>query len=766
MAELKYVGKEIHRLGGHDIVSGRALFTGDLKVTNMAYCRVMHSPHAHAEIISIDTSEAEKVRGVHTVVTYKDIPPECFVTNGMSPAKHAKPLDKRVRYIGDAVALVVADTEKIADEAMSLIKVEYEVLPAVLTIDEAIAPGAPQLYEQLPGNLAPLTFFLIDNLDWEYGDVDKALAESDCVIDMDTDLMSGQNPLTAEAPSIIADWDGEGILHFYASCAAPSYTAFNVGASMDIPYEKIHVEAPFCGGSFGSKLFMGNVHPLLFAAYAAKKARRPVMYAMTKEEHLASNQVRMNMKCNVKLGVNKDGTSNAIAISQYCEAGVAATSQENMMSVGGISMTMLSRAKNLRYKGDVVMTNRVPSGSFRGYGYMETTAIIMRAICRACRELDIDPVDYFEKNALKHGGEYYNSLAIGREWQTSVSPDWDQLVRETAKKFKWKERFKGWGVPIWVSPDGKKFRGIGCGFCGQSDLGGMASNTNIMINARCGVIVQTTMSEHGTGVRDTYRKIVAEELDIPLEKVTIARADTQGAPSDFGSMAARSTYAGGITALYAAKDLKEKLYKQAEKVLKVPAEDWEFKGGMLHRKSNGEVHPLLHVLISPNSLTGCGHWDGVENANLCNMQFVEVEVDTETGLIKLTEQMTGVDAGTVVNPRGLKNQVESFYPGIDMALTEETVFDPTDNRVLTSNLYDYKYRVFNEVADHDMVILESWKGKESIFPFGAMGIAEPCMTPSGPAVQMAVYNACGIELLDYPFTPQKVLAALKEKEGK
>ncbi|MEG0392646.1 MAG: xanthine dehydrogenase family protein molybdopterin-binding subunit [Anaerovoracaceae bacterium] len=760
---MKYVGKEVPRLIGPDLVRGKANFTGDLKLANMAYGRVMRSPHAHAEILRIDTTKAEALPGVYGVVTYKDVPPEMYITNGLSPAKHAKPLDKIVRYIGDAVALVAAASEDIADEAIGLIEVEYKELPAVLTIDDALAEGAPQLFEELPGNVAPLTFFLIDNLDYEEGNVEKGFAEADCVIDLETELKSGQNPLTAEAPTIIAEYNGEGLLHFYASCAAPSYTAFNVGASMDIPYETIKVDAPACGGSFGSKLFMGNVHPLLFAALMAKKADRPVLYAMTKEEHLAANQVRMNMQARIKIGVNKDASVTAIAMEQKCEAGCCATSQENMMSVGGISMTMLTRAENLKYKGDVVMTNRVPSGSFRGYGYMETTAIITRAICRACIKLGIDPVDFFEKNALKQGGKYYNSLAIGREWQTSVSPDWDNLVRKSAEAFKWKERFKGWGVPTAVN--GKKYRGVGCGFCGQSDLGGMASNTNVMINAGGGVIVQTTMSEHGTGVRDTIRKIVAEELDIPLNKAVIAQSSTQAAPSDFGSMAARSTYTAGITAQMACKEVKEKLYKQAEKKLNVPAEDLVFKGGMLHRISKPEEVYFLHqVLISPNSLTGTGHWDGVENANLCNMQFVEVEVDTETGVVELVDQFSGVDAGRVVNPRGIKNQVESFFPGIDMALFEETVWDPNNNRVLTGNMIEYKTRTFNQIPHHDMLILESNKDRETPFPFGAMGIAEPAMTPSGPAVAMAIYNACGIELLEYPFLPSKVLAALKEKE--
>ena len=260
---------------------------------------------------------------------------------------------------------------------------------------------------------------------------------------------------------------------------------------------------------------------------------------------------------------------------------------------------------------------------------------------------------------------------------------------------------------------------------------------------------------------------LAEELCIPVDRVRVSISDTSAAPLDFGSIASRSTYSGGISAQRAARDLKKNLFQLAEERLGIPASDWDFKDGMLKRLSNPEeVHDLHEILIYPDSLSGTGHWPGIDNATIMHVQFVEVAVDTETGLIEITDHFGGSDAGTIMNPRAAYNQMTSFFAGLDVAIREETVWDKWDNKVLNPNLIEYKARTFNEAPPHDHVCLESTKGRESDFPFGAMGIGEPIISPSGPAITMAVYNACGIELEEYPYLPAKVLAALKEKEDR
>ena len=762
--EYSYVGKTIKRIIADDIVTGKAVFTDDLRVTGMIYARALRSPYPHARITRIDTGRARAYEGVRAVLTYKDIPDTMYITNHMTPAPHYRPLNEVVRYVGDPVALIAADTEEIALEAMELIEVEYEQLPAVFTIDEALAEDAPQLYEEFPGNVAPPIFPGLDDLDFKVGNPEEGFARADIIVEMDGEISSGQNAMPAEAPVCIAEWHGD-MVTIYGSFAAPSNCQTYVAASLDIPYERIRMVAPCVGGSFGSKLFTGNVQPPVFAALMAKAAGRPVMFSYTKEEHFACHQTRMCTKSHVKLGVNKEGLATAIEMTQFADAGVCASTQENMLSVGTASLPLLCKTDNKRYKGAVVLTNKVPSGSFRGYGYMESSALVNRAIMRACMGLNLDPVEYYEKNVLRHGERYYNALNQKEPWQYNASPDWKDTIHAAAEGFRWKERFKGWGIPS--SVNGSRRRGVGIGLSGHSDIGGMASNTNVTMTSAGGVMIQTVMTEFGSGVRDVYRKIVAEELRLPIDRVRLGISDTSAAPLDFGSIASRSTYAGGISALRAAKDLKRSLFGLAEERLGIPADDWGFADGMLYRLSDPEeTHDLHEILIYPDSLSGAGHWPGIDNATIMHVQFVEAEVDTDTGLIEITDHFGGSDAGTIVNPRAAYNQLTSFFPGLDVAIREETVWDRWDYKVLNPNLIEYKARTFNEAPPHNHVCLESTKGRESDFPFGAMGIGEPIISPAGPAITMAVYNACGIELEEYPYLPAKVLAALREKEDK
>lgn len=309
--DYKVVGREIKRIIADDIVTGKAVFTDDLRVTGMVYGKVLRSPYPHARITRIDADRAKACDGVHAVVTYKDIPDNIYITNQMTPAPHYRPLNETVRFVGDPVALVVADTEDIALDAMELIEVEYEELPPVFTIDEALAPDAPQLYDVFPGNIAPPIFPGLDDLDFKVGDPEAGIARADIIVEMDGEIKSGQNAMPAEAPVCIAQWNDD-MLTIYGSIAAPSNCQTYVAASLDIPYERVRIVAPCVGGSFGSKLFVGNVVPPVLTAIMAKASGRPVMFSYTKEEHFACHQTRMCTKSHVRLGVNREGLATAI----------------------------------------------------------------------------------------------------------------------------------------------------------------------------------------------------------------------------------------------------------------------------------------------------------------------------------------------------------------------------------------------------------------------------------------------------------------------
>lgn len=762
---MRHIGRETKRILGEDIVTGRARYTGDFKLPGMQYGRILRSPHPYAKILEIDTSKARALTGVTSVITWKDVSRNIFITNGFTPPKHHHIMDEYVRFIGDAVALVVAVSEEKADEALDLIEVKYEVLKPVFTIDEALSPDAPQLYPELPGNIAPHK----TNLKFTVGDLEAGFAEADLVMEMDASLESGQNPLPVEAPVIIAHWK-EDVVEFIASAAAPAYCQQNVASSLDIPYEQVRVIAPAVGGSFGSKLYSGNVHVLVFAALMSKFAHCPVYFGYTKEEHLAVHQNRMRTQAHMKLGVKKNGQATAVEMTQYSDAGCCASTQEFMMQVGTNTFILLTKTNNKKYSGDVVLTNHIPSGSFRGYGYLESTSLLTRLISDACEKLNLDPVDYFIANAPEHGYEYYNAMSAPHFWERNAGPDWSVLVKETAKAFRWNERWQGWGKPTWVSPDGRYMRAVGVAAAGQSDTGGKPSNANVTITGLGSIYVSTCMVDFGAGTREVMQKVAAEGLNMPLEAVRLSPSDTGATPPDFGSTASRSTYCGGIAVKYACDDLLKKLYERAEERVGIPAGDCGFQDGFVFRKSNPEErYPLFPRLLGKvDGLTGCGHFDGVDNSTIFHIQFVEIEVDTKMGTFRVLDHFSGSDAGIIVNPLPLRNQMQSFFAGIDIACMEETVWDPNDFRVLNPSNIDYKVRTFNDAPKHGHIVLESNKGKENDtpFPFGAFGVGEPMITPGGPAIRMALYNACGIKLNSYPFTPDKVLAALKEKEGK
>ena len=758
MSELKYVGKETKRLLGPQIVTGKAMYTGDFKKPGMQYGKILRSPHPYARLAEIDTEKAKAYPGVSAVVTWKDVDRNIFITNGFTPPKHHHLMDEYVRFVGDAVALVVAETEDIALEAMKLIEVKYQVLKPVFTIEEALAEDAPQLYPELPGNIAPHK----NNLNFEVGDLEKGFAESDVIVEVDSSIENGQNPLPVEPPVTIC-WYENDTYNFIASAAAPAYCHQNVASALNVPYEQVRLTAPAVGGSFGSKLYSGNVQPLVFAAVMAKAARCPVMFCYTKEEHFAIHQNRMVTNAHIRFGMKKNGLASAVEMRQYADAGVCASTQEFMLAVGTNTLPILCKTDNKKFDAEVVVTNHMPSGSFRGYGYMESTALVSQAIMEACTKLDVDPVDYLVKNAMKKGDRYHNAMAEPHPWQNNKTADWSDLVVKTAEAFGWSGRFKGWGTPTWVSPDGKKARGVGVGAAGHSDTGGKPSNANVTLTGLGAVYLSTCMAEFGAGTRDVMLKIVAEELDMPLECIRVSDADTGMTPPDFGS-----TYCGGIVAKRACEDVKRKLYQLTHEKFGVPEDDLGFKGGKVYRLSNpGETYLLFpHLMGKVDSVTGCGRFEGVHNSTIFHLQFVEVEVDLEMGTFRIVDHFGGSDAGVVVNPLPLRNQLQSFFAGIDIACMEETVWDPNDYRVLNPSNIDYKTRTFNDVVKHDHIVLESMKNSENDYPFGAVGVGEPLLAPGGPAIRMAIYNACGIKLNSYPFSPAKVIQALKEKEGK
>lgn len=758
MTELRHIGKDAPRMGARDIVTGRAKYAQDLRMPRMLYAKVLRSPYAYAKILDIDVERALQLPGVEAVLTYKNAPDWGI---GM-PMPHKKMLSDTVHFVGDAVALIAARTEDIADEARDLIEVTYEPMKPVLSVEEALAEDAPQLYPEIPGNIAPAKPFADQHMAFNsiyLGDVEKGFEEADVIVENTSVLDNAQNPLPPESPGIIAEWEGE-YLTVRGSMSSSGLCKMMNAPCMKIPISNMRVIPAYVGGSYGSKHFSSQGLIILYASALAKATSRPVGLFYDREEHFTVQTGRMNSVGRYKIGMKKDGTVTAIQGDWTGESGACQGEQYLIIGVGLISQPVLAQSKNVDVTGRCVVTNRMCSGAFRGYGYLENGVHISNALYKALEKIDMDPQTYFCKNRLKVGDEFFHAyMCSGME--TCAGPDPLNFLQEGAKAFHWEEKWKGYGVP--TSEDGEKIRAVGMGFCGQSDTGENPSQENVQLNFDGGVVVYCAATEFGPGTRDVMRKIAAEELNVPLSMVQVTPSDSISVPYDWGSTGSRSTYAMGSSVLMAARNVKTQLLQKAAKILQCPAEALETKDGMISIKGHPEACiPWVAAIGFNQCITGVGSFPGAYNVAIHQAQYIEIEVDKETGKITVVEQICATDCGQVVNPTALKGQLDGYFPGIDMALKEETVWDD-EGRILTANMIDYKTRTWNEMPKHRNVVLETHP--EADVPFGAFGGGEPSLAPGIPAITLALYNATGVWFNHYPITPKAVLDALKAKKG-
>ena len=760
MSEHRHIGKETPRLGGWEMITGRAKYARDLKVPRMLYGKVLRSPHAYAKIVDIDIEEARKLPGVEAVLTYKNTPDWKL---GM-PIEHKRFLSDTVHFIGDAVALVAAQTEEIAEEALSLIKVIYEPMKPLLTVEESLAPDATQLYPELPGNIAPSKMFEEQHLaltDMCFGDIEKGFEEADVIGEALSIVESGQNPLPPEAPGVISEWESE-FLTVRGSMSSAGLCKMMNAPHMHIPISNMRVIPAYVGGSYGSKHFSSCGSIILYSAALAKATNRPVGLFYTKEEHFAAQTSRLNSRGKYKIGLKKDGTVTAVQGEWIGESGAFNGEQCMMLGVGLIAQPIIAKSANVDIRTKAVLTNRMPSGAYRGYGYLENTIHISNALYKGLEKIDLDPVEYFRRNSLKVGDEFFHAYMCSG-FHKSAGPDFTPALNEGAKAFNWDERWKGYGKPS--REEGNIVYAVGMGIAGQSDVGEQPSNENVQLDFDGGVTVYCGATEFGTGTRDVVRKIAAEALNVALERVRVTPSDTLSTPYEWGSTGSRSTYSMGSAVLMAANDAKKKLFEGAAKIFQCPPEILETNNGLITIKGNPQACiPWVAAIGFNQCITGVGNFLGAYNVTIHQAQFIEIALDKETGKVEVTEQICSTDCGQIVNPLALKGQLDGYFPGIDLAIREETVWDH-EGRMLTANMIDYKTRTWNEMPKHKNVILETPPQSDPPAPFGAFGGGEPSLAPGIPAITLALYNATGIWFNEYPISTSVILKALKEKGG-
>jgi len=745
----RFIGKATPRKDAREIVTGSSKYLNDRKFIGLLHGKVLRSPHPHALIKKIDKKKALALSGVRAILTWEDVPD----WKGGTP-RSTRILDRKVRYVGDAVAIVAADTEERAKEALGLIKVDYEVLPAVFDMKKAMEPGAPQLYEDFPGNIVTpgVPFFGPKNLkDVVMGDVEKGFAEADVITEGTFGYENMPNPIPPEPPGAVALWEAPDKVTLWVSNQASYMDTVILSHIMEKKVQVRTIGGP-CGGSFGSKYMSWQVQ--CYAALLSRATGRPVKVVLSKEEHLASFTLRPSSRMSAKVGMKKDGTVTAVQGNWLIDTGYYSMTTQSQIAVGCGEVQIMVQCPNWDLRPTIVCTNRNASGIVRGFGGQELKCCLIPLLSLAMEKAGIDPLEFLKKNYVKPGGGYIWRDGI---WYTYRGVDYTMAMEKGAEAFGWKDKWKGWLQPTAVH--GHKRRGIGVGVHGNADIGEDSSEAYVRLHPDGTAMLFSCVTEHGTGQVTNYIRMVAEVLQLPMERISITPSDSLINPYEFGPAGSRGTYAIGAAIIAAAEDARQKLLEVfAEKLTKKP-DDLDTIDGVVFAKDNPDTRLPWKAMSVDRTITGYGRFEPDYSLTNCMMTFIEVEVDTETGKVDLVHVVNATDAGQIIDPPGLENQLNGCLgsAGIDSAIFEETVLDHSTGRILNANMIDYKWRTFPDLPAIDNVVLET------PFPshrFHAVGIGEVATSPGPSAVLMAVSNAIGTWIHEYPLTPEKVLKAL------
>ena len=750
----KYIGKAIKRRDADSIVTGSAQYLDDLKFQNLLHGKVKRSPHAHAFIKKIDKSRALTLPGVKAVLTWEDVPDY----RGGTP-RNVRILDKKVRFVGDVVALVAATTEDIAQEALDLIDVEYDVLPAVFDIDSALAPDAPLVYDEFPGNIIPGGTIIYGPNCLKgvvRGDVEKGFSEADVITEGTFGYENIPNALPPESVGAIAQWEDPDRVTIWGTSQAPymdKVTLFHVFN------RQVEVRSIGCqvGGGFGTKFTCWQVQT--YAILLSKATGRPVKVMISKEEHMATFVLRVSSRINARVGMKKDGTITAIQGTWYVDTGYFSFTTQAQVAIGSGELMIMAQCPNWDLKNTIVATNRNASGATRGFGGQELKSSFIPLLCLAMEKAGLDPFEVLKKNFVKPGGGYY--WRDGR-WYDFRGIDYSKAMDEGAERFGWKNKWKGWLQPTAVN--GTKRKGIGVGVHGNADIGEDASEAYVQLGYNGTATIFLCVSEHGTGQKSNYIKMAAEVLQIPPERISMTPADSLVTPFEFGPVGSRGTYAIGSAVINAAEDAKRQILELGSRKLGVPPEELDTAEGIVFVKKNPEINMKWRAMGNDKTILGYGRFEPDFTMCNCMMCFVEVEVDTETGKVDLIRVVNATDVGQIIDPPGLEGQLNGCFgsAGIDSAIFEETILDRRTGYIMNANLIDYKWRTFAELPVIENVVLET------PFPshrFHAIGVGEVSTSPGPSAVLMAVSNAVGAWLYEYPVTPDRVLKALGKKSS-
>ena len=744
------VGRAESRSDGDDKVTGKAIYAVDVKLPGMIHGKILRSPYAHARLTRIDASQAENLPGVFAVITRAD-QARLRMFGAAYKDQTIVAVDK-VRYAGDPVAAVAAVDEATADEALALIDVDYDELPAVTGLEEALAAGAPLVHEanvtggELMGQHyeAPKEFSgtnLCYRFSYRKGNVEEGFKKADQVFENVFTFPRVQH-FSMEPHATVAQFEGDR-LTLWAATQEPFTLREHLADIFQLPLNKIRVIVPYVGGGYGGKLAV-KTEPL--AAALAWKAKRPVRLAHTIEESFKTVS-RHPARVTIKTGVMNNGKLVARQCLIHMETGAYADAGPRVTQKAGYRCFGPYRFPHMQTDAYTVYTNTVPAGAYRGFGTLQVTWAYESQMDIIAEKLGIDPLEFRLKNLLRKGEVYTPG-------DTPVDCDLRAGLLRTAKEIGWNEKKK---------PN----RGKGLAVC-MKDGGGTykVSSAAVKLNADGSVVLLTGTVEVGQGARTALSQVVAEELGVPFDRIAVAQLDTDVTPYDVNTNASSSTVVMGLSVQRATQDLKRQLLRHAARILKTPAARLAIRAGKVHAgKESLSLEQLMHkiFLSKAGELIGRGAYQDVKNNKAAlgspttfweiSWGGAEVEVDRDSGEIKFIKYVSLADVGQAINPVLCEGQDEGgVMNAIGHTLLEEMVYK--DGQLLNPNLVDYRVPTFATLpVEFESVLVENHNGPG---PFGSKGTGEGGLLPVAAAVGNALYQATGLRLYDLPLTPEKV----------
>jgi 4-hydroxybenzoyl-CoA reductase subunit alpha len=782
MSEYNVINSRARRLDTPAKATGRAVFVDDISKPGMLYGALLQSPHAHAKILGIDTTAAEKLPGVKCVVTAKDAG---LTPYGVSPARYDETLfcHDKVRYVGDEIAAVAAVDIATAEEAVKLIKVAYEQLPAVFTVEAAMAQGSPQLHEKYPGNICA-------EVHHEFGDVAAAFKQCD-LIKTTTVKSKRQDGGFIEPQGCIAETDHAGNLTLTSSTQVPHYVQRTVAMVLGLDVGKVRVIKPYVGAGFGIKAAANPME--LACCLLAMKTGKPVKMNYSREQVFMYGRARHGFTHKLTTGVKKDGTLMALEHECYLDGGAYSSFGIATVYYAGSLLGGPYKLPNMKYDGYRIYNNKPACGAQRGHGAVIARAAFEQQLDMIAEELGMDPLELRQKNMMETGDTTCNDLNMS---SFGMAECLDAVTEGS-----------GWRSKKGKLPPGKGI-GLACGFfvsgAGYPIYRSDTYHGTVMVKLTEDggtVLVYTASAEIGQGSDTTFAMIAAEALGVPLECVRLASGDTDMGV-DLGAYSSRQTLMTGHATKEAAENVKRQVLEVLSAELNLPVEDMDIQNGhILFARDNVDFSALRTRYIkehrgwtdnpqSPHltfkeasriaylakgTIVGTGKYKphnlggkfkgatvGTSPAYGCSAQVVEVDVDLETGQVTIENVIDAHDCGRAINRTSVEGQMQgSISMGIGEAMHEEVKFD-NQGKVINNDLAEYKMVTALDMPPVNAIIVET---NEPNGPFGAKEVGEGAIMPTIPALLNAIYDATGVRIYELPLTPQRVYQALQRHKA-